>query len=169
MGKLLTCLPRLSLAHVRLTFCSLFAGWWYSGKWRLSVNRELPDLLQHSVLRARSCSKFPIALMGKLLTCLPRLTLAHMQTLWSTIQGVRATETLKMSHCPPATPANFPSPPMGNSRFARWLQGGGVAVFGGTVAISSCTISGNTATNVRAHVQKFPSPQWDALLLCPPL
>jgi hypothetical protein len=36
--------------------------------------------------------------MGRLLTCLPRLTLAHMQTLWSTIQGVRATETLTFFH-----------------------------------------------------------------------
>jgi hypothetical protein len=34
----------------RLTFCSLFAGWWcwYSCRWTLGVNRELPDLLQHS-------------------------------------------------------------------------------------------------------------------------
>jgi hypothetical protein len=34
---------------------------------------------------------------------------------------------------------------MGNSRFARCLQGGGVFVADGTVTISSCTISGNTA------------------------
>ena len=46
---------------------------------------------------------------------------------------------------------------MGDSRFARCLQGGGVAVWGGTVTISSCTISGNTAGSVRAHAQKFPS------------
>jgi hypothetical protein len=38
------------------------------------------------------------------------------------------------------------------------LQGGGVYVEGGTVAISSCTINGNTAGYVCAHVQKFPSP-----------
>jgi hypothetical protein len=100
--------------------CSLYAGrrcqclgWWHS------VNRELPDLLQHSCQCACSRSKFPIA-------------------------------------------------PMGNSRFARCLQGGGVAVRGGTATISSCTISGNTAGWVRAHPQKFPMPQWDALLLCPP-
>jgi hypothetical protein len=47
------------------------------------------------------------------------------------------------------------------SRFARELQGGGVNVQGGTVAVSSCTISGNTATYVRAHVQKFPLPMGD--------
>ena len=51
----------------------------------------------------------------------------------------------------------FPIAPMGDSRFARCLQGGGVAVWGGTVTISSCTISGNTAGSVRAHAQKFPS------------
>ncbi|KOO36004.1 hypothetical protein Ctob_016024, partial [Chrysochromulina tobinii] len=34
---------------------------------------------------------------------------------------------------------------MGDSSFARCLQGGGVNVQGGTVAISSCAISGNTA------------------------
>ena len=75
--------------------------------------------------------------MGKLLACLPRLTLAQMRTLWSTLQGVRARETLKTSQRPDG--------PMGDSRFARCLQGGGVAVYGGTVAISSCTITGNTA------------------------
>jgi hypothetical protein len=53
----------------------------------------------------------------------------------------------------------FPSPPVGDSRFARYLQGGGVYVEGGSVTIHSCTISGNTA--VRAHAQKFPSPRWE--------
>jgi hypothetical protein len=80
---------------------------------------------------------------------------------------------------------NFPSAPMGklltrlprfksshclvgDSRFAPCLQGGGVVVFGGTVAISSCTISGNIADNVRAHVRKFPPPRWEnALFTCP--
>ena len=93
--------------------CSLFAGRWCRSLWRLSVNRELPDLLQHSCRCACSRSKFPIA-------------------------------------------------PMGDSRFARCLQGGGVDVGGGTVTISSCTISGNTAGNVRAHAQNFPSPPWES-------
>ena len=38
----------------------------------------------------------------------------------------------------------------GDSRVARCLQGGGVYVQGGTVAISSCTIYGNTADLVRS-------------------
>jgi hypothetical protein len=50
--------------------------------------------------------KFPIAPMGKWLTCLPRLTLApQLRTHRSTIQWVRATEILE----------NFPSP--------RWENG----------------------------------------------
>jgi hypothetical protein len=65
--------------------------------------------------------------------------------------------------------SKLPIAPMGNSRFARCLQGGaGVAVFGDTVTISSCTISGNAADYVRAHPQKFPMPLWeisDALAL----
>jgi hypothetical protein len=55
----------------------------------------------------------------------------------------------------------FPLPQWGNSRFARCLQGGGIRVDGGTVTISSCTISGNTAYYVRAHPQKFPMPRWE--------
>ena len=58
---------------------------------------------------------------------------------------------------------------MGDSRFARCLQGGGVSVWGGTVTISSCTITGNTASSVRAHTQYFPLPRWEThvwLLVC---
>ena len=44
-------------------------------------------------------------------------------------------------------------------------SGGGVFVQGGTVAISSCTISGNTATYVRAHV---PIALMGRLLTCLP-
>jgi hypothetical protein len=58
---------------------------------------------------------------------------------------------------------------MGDSSFAPCLQlnsglsvlGGGVYVGGGTVAISSCTISANTAQGVRDHAQSFPSPPWE--------
>ena len=52
--------------HGRLTICSLFAGrrCLCRGRHRHSVNRELPDLLQHSRLCARSSSKVPIAPIG---------------------------------------------------------------------------------------------------------
>jgi hypothetical protein len=56
---------------------------------------------------------------------------------------VLAAETLKV-----------PIAPMGDSRFARCLQGGGVMVHSGTVMITSSSITGNTAfgdeQNVRA-------------------
>jgi len=42
----------------------------------------------------------------------------------------------------------------GDSRVARCLQGGGVYVQGGTVAISSSTISRNSDGSVRAHALK---------------
>ncbi len=63
---------------------------------------------------------------------------------------VRATETSK-----------FPIAPLGDSRFARCLQGGGVAVLGGAVSIVNSQIYSNTAASVRAHLQKFPSPPWE--------
>ena len=63
------------------------------------------------------------------------------------LQRVRAAESLKSSHRS-----------MGDSHFARCLQGGGVYVAGGRVAITSCTISGHTVGLVRAHAQNIPSP-----------
>ena len=51
---------------------------------------------------------------------------------------------------------------MGFSHVLRLcLQGGGVYIGGGTVSFSLCTITGNTAYYVRAHLQKFPSPRWE--------
>ena len=58
---------------------------------------------------------------------------------------------------------NFPSPRWDFHMFGACLclQGGGVMVWGGTVSFSSCTITGNTAADVRAHAQNFPSPRWE--------
>jgi len=50
---------------------------------------------------------------------------------------------------------------MGDSRFARCLQGGGVLVQGGTVSIVSSQVYSNQVPYVRARLQKFPSPRWD--------
>ena len=62
---------------------------------------------------------------------------------------------------------NFPSPGWDfHMFFALCLQGGGVYIGGGTVTFSSCTITGNTADNVRALAQKFPSPRWDFHMFC---
>jgi hypothetical protein len=82
MGKLLTCLPRLTLAQL----CERF------GQLQLVLATETLKTSHHP--------------MGKWLTCLPRLTLAQLQTLRSTIQGVRAAETLKTSHRPNGKIAN---------------------------------------------------------------
>ena len=58
--------------------------------------------------------------------------------------------------------SKVPIAPMGFSHVSRLcLQGGGVYIISGTVSFSSCTITGNTADNVRAHVRKFPSPRWE--------
>jgi len=125
--------------------------------------------------------------MGKWLTCLPRLTLAQLRTLPSTTVCTchrdlanfpspdgKVADVLAPTHActtanasvnyrryVPQRPCKLPIVPMGDSHLARCLQGGGVAVYGGTVAISSCTISGNTASRVSAHAQNFPSPRWD--------
>ena len=83
--------------------------------------------------------------------------------------------SVNYSRCVPLRPSKIPIAPMGDSRFARCLQGGGVQVYSGTVAISSCTISGNRAEGVHARVQKFLSCSKlpialmgkNALLTCP--
>ena len=56
---------------------------------------------------------------------------------------------------------------MGDSCFARCLQGGGVYVHAGTVSIVNSQIYSNTAAFVRTHLQKFPSPRWEILLTYP--
>ena len=47
---------------------------------------------------------------------------------------------------------------------ALCFQGGGVNVYGGSVTFSSCTITGNTATVVRAHAQNSHRP--DGMFTC---
>ena len=69
-----------------------------------------------------------------------------------------------------ASCSKVPIAPMGDSCFAHCLQGGGVYVSSGTVTITSSSITGNTANyDVRAHVQKFPSPRCEThvwLVVC---
>ena len=137
MGKLLTCLPRLTLAQLQTlrstTECTcrrdlqkfpsppwethvllVFTGGRCLCLFRHRHNDVLLDHRQHSFWTgACSCSKLPIA-------------------------------------------------PMGFSHVLRiCLQGGGVYISSGTVSFSSCTITGNTAAYVRAHAQNFPSPRWE--------
>ncbi len=65
--------------------------WLFAGCWCLCPVWHSDHLIVHhkwelSWLCARSCSKNPIAPMGKWLTCLPRLTLAQLRTLRSTTE-----------------------------------------------------------------------------------
>ena len=53
---------------------------------------------------------------------------------------------------------------MGDSHFARCLQGGGVWVQGGSVTFDSCTITDNFAPSVRAHACKLPIARMGKLL-----
>ncbi len=107
----------------------------------------------------RSCSEAPIAPCMGIPADLPKSTLIF--KFGSIFGSIRDMYVL-------ATPASFPSPrwencaPMGDSRFARCLQGGGVRVFentyGATVSIVNSQIYSNTALYVRADIRNFPSP-----------
>ena len=155
LSGICTCQPRLQTSHrpdgIFTCFARVLAGW------RCAHRRWHGDLLivhhnwQHSLLCACSLSKVPIAPMGKLLTCLRRLTLAQLRpTLWSTTERT-CRRDLEISHGP-----------HGRLMFCSFLQGGGVFVYSGTVTMTSCSITGNTASgSVRSHVQNFPSPRWE--------
>jgi hypothetical protein len=124
--------------------------------------------------------------MGELLTCLPRLTLAQLQTLRSIAQWVRAAETFNVSIAPmgklltclpqthtcrsigiqscstrngyvPALPANPHRP---DGRIADMLAW--------TLA---CTTAADALANYRRYVPQrpriFPSPPWEPWLTCP--
>jgi len=160
MGKLLTCSPRLTLAH-----CGRRSGQLQVVRAAETFNvSHRPDgRIADALASTHACTtgnamvnysgcvqqrpfgkvvqKAPMAPMGRLLTRLPRLTLAQLRTLWSTAVGTCCRDL-----------AMFPSPRWETHGFAHCLQGGGVNVGGGTVTLSSCTITGNTAY-VRAHAQ----------------
>ena len=132
-----------------LTCCSLFAG-----RWCLCFEWHSDHLIVHhqwefSSQCAHSRSKVPIAPLG-IPANLPKSTLIfQFGSIFGPIREMYV----------PAMPANFPSPPWETHvLLVVELQGGGVYITRGTVAISSSTISGNTAGWVRAHVLKFPSP-----------
>ena len=100
-------------------------------------------------------SMFPIAPMGKWLTCLPRLSLAQLRpTLRSTTDGT-CHRDLEFSHRSD-----------GRLTFCSlFVQGGGVSVESGTVSIVNSQVYSNQATNVRARLQKFPLPPWETHVL----
>jgi hypothetical protein len=133
----------------------------------LACTTAADALVNYSLMYVpQTTCEFPIAPMGKMLTRLPRLAFAHRSTPASTCR-----RDLESSHRPdgkiadgPASTLNYLNyliAPIGDSRVARCLQGGGVVVIGGSVTIDSCTIAGNTAYMVRAQAPNFPSPPWE--------
>ena len=101
--------------------------------------------------------KFPIAPMG------------NADALALILACTTATDTsVNYRGCVLKRPCKVPIAPMGFSHVLRLCsQGGGVAINGGSVTFSSCTITDNTSYQVCAHAQKFPSPRWEFLLTCP--
>jgi hypothetical protein len=187
MGKLLTCLPRLTLAQLRtlgsttvgtchrdlenfpspdgiftcLARCLQGGGVFVEGGTVSIVNSQV---YSNQAINVRAhVQNFPSPEWDFLADTCPHRLSSWMGTLilddgccLDLPVGGTCHLHLKLQKFP------WPQCAMGNSRFALCLQGGGVTVFGGTVAISSCTISGNTAGLVRAHPQKFPMPRWES-------
>ena len=70
----------------------------------------------------------------------------------STLACASANASVNSSGYVPQRPSKVPIAPMGFSHVLRvCLQGGGVYVESGTVSVLSCTITGNSATYVRAQ------------------
>ena len=143
-------LPIAPMGFSHVLFCA-----WHAGRRCLHRERQ-GDLLivhhhwQHSYpLCACSCSKLPIAPMGRWLTCPNRLSSFVFGLIFGSIRDMYVQPRLQTSHRP-----------HGRLMFCSFLQGGGVYVFSGTVTMTSCSITGNIAS-VRAHVQNFPSPRWE--------
>ena len=122
---------------------------------------------QHSYLRACSSSKLPIAPMGfsHVLFC---AWLAGRRCVHQPWHG----ELLIVHHhgqhsclCT-CSRSKVPITQMGFSHVSRLcLQGGGVYIGSGTVTFLSCTVTGNTASHVRAHAQTSHRP--NGKLPCP--
>ena len=142
LSGICTCQPRLQTSHrpdgkiadalALILACTSANG--ASINYRLCV----PQRLQ----------KFPPPRGEFLLTCPIDSHLSIRIEIWFYQGYVRASHACRL-----------PIAPMGFSHILRVrLQGGGVAVSGGTttVSFSLCTITGNTAYYVRAHLQKFP-------------
>jgi len=129
----------------------VLAGWWSWWRCLCPVGHSDHLIVHHkwelSCQCARSSSTFPVAPMGKVLTCLFRDSRLHNCERFGQLQEVRATETLKSSQRP-----------VGRLTFCSLLQGGGVHTGYGIVSIENSQISSNTAISVRADVRNFPSP-----------
>jgi hypothetical protein len=84
----------------KLTFCSLLAGRWCRSLWRHSDHLIVHHQWEHSYICACSCSKFPIAPMGK-----------SADALASTLACTTAADaSVNYSKYVPQRPQNFPLP-----------------------------------------------------------
>jgi hypothetical protein len=170
MGKLLTCLPRLTLAHncgrrsgqlqvVRAaetfnvshrpmgdTFGSLFAGRRCPCRGWHSVHLIVHHQWEHSCQSARSCSTVPIAPMGKMLTRLPRLSLAQLRLTLRSTTVCTCRRGLNFSHRP-------------HGKIADALA-----------STLACTTAADAPVNYSVHLtdvyvpqrpEMFPSPPWE--------
>ena len=74
---------------------------------------------------------------------------------FSSLMMGAASKSTSMEYVPSAPESSkVPIAPMGFSHVLRvCLQGGGVYIGSGTVTFLSCTVTGNTAADVRAHAQ----------------
>ena len=99
---------------------------------------------QHSYLRACSSSKLPIAPMGKLLTCLLRLTLC-----------TTGNASVNYRGCVPQRPSKVPIAPMGKCPVD---MSNSILIF-----YDGCCLDlpGWSTCHLRLKLQKFPSPRWD--------
>ena len=163
MGKLLKCSPRLTLAHncgrrsgqlqvVRAaetfnvshrpmgdTFGSLFAGRRCPCRGWHSVHLIVHHQWEHSCQSARSCSTVPIAPMGKMLTRLPRLSLAQLRLTLRSTTVCTCRRGLNFSHRPDGNIADVLMPRL-------FLQ---------------TTLWSTTERACHSDLQRFPSPRWE--------
>ena len=143
MGRLLTCLPRFSLAHLRLTLLSTTGG---------TCCRDLKLLHRPKVPNAPMGYFTFLALVLAGRRCSHRrwhggLLIMHHHRQHSFFCACSRSKF-------PIAPMGKCLAPMGFSHVLRLcLQGGGVFVESGTVSFLLCTITGNSATYVRAQLK----------------
>jgi hypothetical protein len=109
-------------------------------------------------VRAGRDLKFPHRLAGDF-TCFMLLYAGRrcLRQFWHSGHLIEHNQWEHSSSCAPRLCSKASITLVGYSRFARELQGGGVWVeSGSTVIITSSSITGNTATYVRAHAQNSP-------------
>jgi len=175
MGKWLTCLPRLTLAQLRMLRSTTvgtcyrdlpIAPMGFSHVLHLCLQGGGVFVQSGTVTISSSTISGNTALLVRAsLACKSPLADVLASTHACTIANASVNYTVCTCHrdytwkLPIATP---------DSRFVRCLQGGGVYVSSGTVTLSLCTISGNRAEppQMGDHVchsdlEKFPLPRWE--------